>query len=103
MGDTLKKGGLNLLKRENERFLKDKRVKLEPGDFFKYFECAISKTNIITGFIAVSMNGKSIQAGVFDTFKKQLELKNREYPCCLYGCYSFEGFEMMGIEKVEPE
>lgn len=77
MGDTFKKGSLNLLKRENERYLKDKNVKLEPGDFFKYFECAINKTNIITGFIAVSFNGKSIQAGQFDSVKKQLELNNR--------------------------
>jgi hypothetical protein len=53
--------------------------------------------------MVTSQQGKTIKAGVFDGFKKDIEIKNSEYPCCLYGSYSMEGFEMMGCEKVEPQ
>ena len=52
--------------------------------------------------IAVSMQGKTVKAGVFEGFSSELQTKNREYPCCLYGAYTIDGFELMGIEKVEP-
>jgi hypothetical protein len=52
--------------------------------------------------IAVSKQGQTVKAGIFDGIKKDLEVKNLEYPCCLYGSYSLDGFEMLGLEKVEP-
>ena len=87
-----KKGNYNVLKRENERFLKEKNMKLESGDYFRTIECAINQANIIVGVAVTSHQGRTIKAGVFDGFKKDIEIKSSEYPCCLYGSYSMEGF-----------
>ena len=38
-------------------------MKLEPGDYFRFFEVSFNKDNIVTGFMAVSKNEKIIKAG----------------------------------------
>jgi hypothetical protein len=38
-------------------------MKLEPGDYFKFFEICFNKENIIIGFLAMSKNEKVIKAG----------------------------------------
>lgn len=72
IGDVEKKGGQNVLRREKERFLKDKTIKLDPGDYFKTFECSINKEDIIVGLLAVSAQGKLHKAGLLEGFKKEL-------------------------------
>lgn len=49
----------------------------------------------------MSFQGKVITAGSMEGFKRELDMRSKQYPCCLYGCYSDKGFELLGVEKVE--
>ena len=46
--------------------MKEKTMKLEPGDYFRNFECVLNSSNIVIGMIAVSIEGKTVKAGQFD-------------------------------------
>ena len=47
-------------------------MKLEPGDYFRNIECTLSQNEIVIGMIAVSVQGKTVKAGQFEGFSKEL-------------------------------
>lgn len=57
--------------------MKDRSLKLEPGDFFNSFECSLNQDNIIVGFMAVSFRGKAIKGGMLDGTKKSIDVDGR--------------------------
>ena len=47
-------------------------MKLQPGDYIRNIECTLNQNDIIIGMIAVSMQGKTVKAGVFEGFSSEL-------------------------------
>jgi len=70
----------------------------EEHDFFKAIECTVNDSKSIIGIGLLSSKKKPSRAGSIKGTKKVFELKDNQYPACLYGSFTDYGLEMLGIE-----
>ena len=97
-GTVKKKGNLNVLADISK--LDAEEFSLEPGDFIKTIDVMTGAKGRVVGVSMVSASNVVLKGGAMTASRQPIEMREDEYPVCLYGCLLVDGMEMLGTEMV---